>query len=80
MTWTDEAVDLWPMIEDEMRAWIGISLEDGDPVPVPDASAPKILHRGLPEDLDQRVRRRANADGVSVEQYVIRALATPVGT
>lgn len=79
MTWTDAAADLWPMIEDAMRAWIGVSLEYGDPVPIPDGSASETVRLRMPEDLHQRVQRRASADGVTVEQYVTRALATVVG-
>lgn len=79
MTWTDEAADLWPMIEDAMRAWIGASLEEGDPVPVPDVSASETVRRRMPEELHQRVQRRASADGVTIEQFVTRTLATAVG-
>lgn len=78
MTWTDEAVDLWPMIDDAMRAWIGVSLEYGDPVPIPDASASETVRLRMPGDLLLRLQRHARHDGVTIEQYVTRTLATVV--
>lgn len=79
MTWTEEAADLWSMIEDAMRAWIGAALEYGDLVPVPDASPPETIRLRLPEELHRRVQRQANHDGVTFDQYVTRALASVVG-
>lgn len=79
MTWTEEAADLWPMIEDAMRAWIGVSLEYGDPIPVPETSTLEMVRLHMPEELHRRVQRRAHHDGITVDQYVTRTLATAVG-
>lgn len=79
MPWTDEAADLWPMIEDAIRAGIGVGLEFGDPVPVPDASASATVRLRMPEELHQQVPPQAHPDGVTVEQYATRTLATAVG-
>jgi predicted RNase H-like HicB family nuclease len=34
-TYADTLEKLWPMLEDAMRDWIEVSLEDGDDIPEP---------------------------------------------
>lgn len=68
------------MIEDAMRGWLEVSLEDGDliPEPRPDEEysgkfvvrVPKSLHRQLVEE--------AEHEGVSLNQFVNVALAAAV--
>lgn len=69
------------MIEDALRLWLKVSLEDGDAIPEPRleeeysgkfvARVPKSLHRKLVESAEQ--------EGVSLNQYVTTALAEAVG-
>jgi antitoxin HicB len=73
--------ELGPMIEDAMRSWIEVGLEHGDPIPEPrgvgefsgkvNLRMPKSLHRDLV--------RLAEAEGVSLNQYMTTALARSVG-
>lgn len=81
MTRTERADDLWPMVQDAMRAWIGDALEDGDPVPEPervDRETDRMIVR-LPDGVHRKLRRRASEDGVSVDQPVTATLAHAVG-
>ncbi len=81
MTWADTFEELGPMIEDAKLAWIEDALEDGDPIPEPrdvgefsgkvNLRMPKSLHRDLVY--------RAEAEGVSLNQYMTTALARSVG-
>lgn len=81
MTWADTFEELGPMIEDAKLAWIEDALEDGDHIPEPrdvgefsgkvNLRMPKSLHRDLV--------RRAEAEGVSLNQYMTTALARSVG-
>lgn len=81
MTWADTFEELGPMIEDAKLAWIEDAIEDGDPIPVPrdvgefsgkvNLRMPKSLHRDLVY--------RAEAEGVSLNQYMTTALARSVG-
>jgi antitoxin HicB len=69
------------MIEDAMRLWLTVSLEDGDLIPEPRleqeysgkfvARVPKSLHRKLVETAEQ--------EGVSLNQLVSTTLAALVG-
>ncbi len=81
MTEASTFEELGPMIEDAMRSWIEVGLDDGDPIPEPrdvgefsgkvNLRMPKSLHRDLV--------RRAEAEGVSLNQYMTTALARSVG-
>jgi antitoxin HicB len=74
----DEAIE---MIHDAMRGWIGVALEDGDPVPEPKPDedysgkfvvrVPRFLHRQLAE--------AAEREGVSLNQFINVALGSAVG-
>ena len=79
MTWTDRIEDLWPMVDDAKRAWIGVSLEYSDPIPVPASSSPEALVVRVPTELQRDLRRRATEDGVTLDQFVTRTLARAVG-
>lgn len=75
MTWTNRSEDVWPMIQDAMRAWIDDALEDGDPIPEPepDHRADRMVVR-LPDDVHRKLRRRASETGMSVGQLVASTL------
>ena len=75
---TEEAIE---MIEDAMRGWLEVTLEDGESIPEPrveedysgkfNTRVPKSLHRKLVEAAEQ--------DGVSLNQWISTALAEAVG-
>lgn len=65
-------------LDDAMRGWIELALEDGDPIPEPKEGrrfsgnillrAPKSLHRELAES--------AKKEGVSLNQYLVYRLSS----
>jgi antitoxin HicB len=69
------------MIEDAMRGWLEVELEDGEPIPEPreeedysgkfNLRVPKSLHRKLVE--------AAERDGVSLNHWINTALAEAIG-
>jgi antitoxin HicB len=71
-----EALD---MIDDAMRGWLEIALEDGLEIPRPEALredkySGKFALR-LPKSLHRKVAESAEQDGVSVNQYMVNLLA-----
>lgn len=80
ITQGDTFEELGEMIEDAMRGWIGIALEDGIPVPEP---APDEDYSGkfvvrLPRSLHRQLAEAAEREGVSLNQFVNVALARAV--
>jgi antitoxin HicB len=74
----EEAIE---MIQDAMRGWIEVSLEDGDPIPEPrsiEGYSGKFVVR-VPRSLHRELVERAERDGVSLNQYINVALARSVG-
>ncbi|MDI7247559.1 MAG: toxin-antitoxin system HicB family antitoxin [Bacillota bacterium] len=77
MTEGDSREEALAKLQDAMRGWIELALQDGDRVPLPEEGqrysgrilvrAPKSLHRDLVE--------RARRDGVSLNQYIIYRLS-----
>jgi len=71
--------DALVMIEDAMREWLTVAIEDGIDVPLPEAlqadrysgkfplRIPKTLHRKLAENADK--------DGISLNQYMVMLLS-----
>ncbi len=73
--------ELGPMIADAMRSWIEVGLEHGDPIPEPRETidfSGKVNLR-MPRSLHRDLVRRAEAEGVSLNQYMTTALARSVG-
>ena len=68
MSQGDTAPEALEMIEDAMRVWIELGLEDGEFV----VRVPKSLHRRLVE--------QAGAEGVSLNQYINVALAGSISS
>jgi antitoxin HicB len=68
------------MIQDAMRAWIEVSLEDGDPIPEPrpleDYSGKFVVR--VPRSLHCDLVETASREGVSLNQYINVALARAV--
>jgi antitoxin HicB len=80
MTEGDSVEDAAEMIQDAMRAWLEIALEDGRTIPEPRSSdeysgrfvvrLPKSLHRDLVE--------ASKRDGVSLNAYINTELARAI--
>jgi antitoxin HicB len=82
MTWTDTFEELEPMIEDAKKAWIEDALDDGDAIPKPrtaESFSGKVNLR-MPQSLHRDLARRAEEEGVSLNQLMVTALARAVGT
>ena len=74
----EEAIE---MIQDAMRGWIEVSLEDGDTIPEPrpleDYSGKFVVR--VPRSLHQALVETADREGISLNQYINVALARSVG-
>lgn len=80
ITQGDSFEELGEMIEDAMRGWIGVALEEGMPIPGP---APDEDYSGkfvvrLPRSLHRQLVETAEREGVSLNQFVNVALARAV--
>jgi antitoxin HicB len=68
------------MIQDAMRGWIEVWLEDGDPIPEPrpleDYSGKFVVR--VPRSLHRELVDAAEREGVSLNQYINVALAQAV--
>lgn len=69
------------MIEDAMRGWIKLALEEGIPIPEP---APDEEYSGkfvvrLPRSPHRQLAETAEREGVSLNQFINVALAQSVG-
>lgn len=74
----DEAVE---HVRDAMAGWISVALEDGREIPrprEPDSYSGRFLVR-MPASLHAQLARQADAEGVSLNQFVGSALAGAVG-
>ncbi len=81
ITWANTFEELGAMIEDAKLAWIEDALEDGDRIPEPrdvGEFSGKVNLR-MPRSLHRDLVRRAEAEGVSLNQYMTTALARSVG-
>jgi antitoxin HicB len=68
-------------LDDAMSAWIEAHLEGGDTIPLPlssDEYSGKFLMR-MPKTLHRELARRAELEGVSLNQYALAALSRCVG-
>lgn len=77
MTWADTFEEIGAMIEDAKFAWIEDALEDGDPVPEPRTEreySGKVNLR-MPKSLHKDLVHRAEEEGVSLNQWMVAALA-----
>ena len=81
MTFSETFEGLHPMIEDAKRGYIEVSLEHGDPVPEPrelDGYSGRVNLR-MPKTLHRDLARRAEEEGVSLNQVMLDALSRSVG-
>lgn len=81
ITQADSFAELELMLEDAMRLWIEVTLEDGREVPTPqrevEYSGEFVVH--VPRSLHRRLVETAIRDGVAVDAFVTMALAQAVG-
>jgi antitoxin HicB len=81
ITQGDTFKELGEMVEDAMRGWIGVALEDGIPVPEPrpdeDYSGKFVVR--VPRSLHRQMAEAAEREGVSLNQFINVALAMAVG-
>lgn len=81
ITQGDTFEELGEMIEDAMRAWIEVSMEDGDTIPEPrpiEDYSGKFVTR-VPRSLHRDLVQAADKEGVSLNAIVNVALARAVG-
>jgi len=80
MSQGDTVEEAMTMIEDAMRGWLDVSLEDGDEIPEPkldeDYSGKFVVR--LPRSLHRQLVETAEREGVSLNQFVNVALARAV--
>jgi len=82
MTQADDFAELGEMIEDAMRAWIEVALEDGQPIPEPrttESYSGKFVVR-VPKSLHRTLVETAEKEGVSLNALVNVLLAGAVGS
>jgi antitoxin HicB len=69
------------MIRDAMESWIAGALEDGEAVPVPEMDIrPARFALRLPRTLYRALTRKAETEGVSLNQYMVFVLASALAT
>lgn len=76
MTEADSKEEVLAMIEDAMRGWIEIAIEDGMdiPEPVDESYSGRILLR-TPKSLHKALLDKAKTEGVSLNQYLLYQLS-----
>jgi antitoxin HicB len=82
ITQADTFEELGEMIHEAMLGWIEIELEDGALIPEPrpiDGYSGKFVTR-VPRSLHRDLVKAAERDGVSLNSFVIMALARSVGS
>jgi antitoxin HicB len=62
-------------ILDAAEGWVQSALEDGDRLPPPPTGMSGKLLVRIPKGLHENIARRAELDGVSINQWVVAALA-----
>ena len=81
ITQADTFEELGEMIEDAMRGWLTVALEEGLEIPEPhpiESYSGKFVVR-VPRSLHRQLAEAAERDNVSLNAYVTAALAKAVG-
>jgi len=68
-------------LDDAMRGWLEVAIEDGEAIPEPLGSrsfSGKFVVR-VPRTMHRDLAKRAEVEGVSLNQVVVAALAKEVG-
>ncbi len=79
----DTLEEAYEMIQDAMRLWIGLALEDGAPIPEPallneKEYSGKFVVR-IPKNLHKELAETAEENGISLNQYVASILSRYCG-
>jgi antitoxin HicB len=72
-------VEALEMIEDAMREWLHVAIENGLEIPLPE-SMRKASYSGkfplrMPKSLHEKLAKAAVLDGVSLNQYIVSLLS-----
>jgi antitoxin HicB len=70
------------MIREAMELWIEVSLEHGDSIPEPRSELEEFSGKfqvRMPASLHEKLARESRREGVSLNQFVVSALAGAVG-
>jgi len=82
MTQANTFEELGTMIEEAMRGWLEVAIEDGYPIPIPrpeeDYSGKFVVR--VPKSLHRELVDNAERDGVSLNAYINMALSKSVGS
>jgi antitoxin HicB len=81
ITQGDTFEELGEMVEDAMRGWIEVALEDGIPIPEPrpvEEYSGKFVVR-VPKSLHRELVEAAGREGISLNAFVSVALGRAVG-
>jgi predicted RNase H-like HicB family nuclease len=78
MTHGDTTEEAMKDIEDAMREWLKSNLEAGLPVPEP-AKFSGQYHLRMPPSLHEALAMKSESEDVSLNQFIITALARAVG-
>lgn len=81
ITQGDTFEELGEMIEDAMRGWISVALEDGQDIPEPrpeETFSGKFIVR-VPKSLHRELVQEADREGVSLNMFVSTALGKSIG-
>ena len=81
MTQADSRQEVLAMIQEAMRTWIEVAVEDRQPIPEPltdETYSGKFVVR-VPRSLHRQLAEAAERDGVSLNAFVNVALARAVG-
>jgi antitoxin HicB len=81
ITQGDDFAELGEMVQDAMRGWIKVAMEDGLDIPEPRSEGDysgKFVVR-VPKSLHRRLVKAAEREGVSLNQFINVALASTVG-
>lgn len=80
MTEADSKNETLEMVEDAMRGWLELALEDHTPIPEPvleDGFSGRILVRA-PKSLHKELMEKAKNEGVSLNQYIVYQLSKSI--
>jgi antitoxin HicB len=81
MTEVDTFAEIEEVIRDAMAAWIEAALQEGVPIPEPrslERFSGRFVLR-LPKSLHRDVVRKAKEEGVSINQWIVTAVARTIG-
>jgi antitoxin HicB len=80
MSQGDTVEEAYEMIQDAMRAWLEVAIEDNIPIPepIPDEDYSGKFVVRLPRSLHRQLAETAEREGVSLNQLVNVALARAV--